>query len=563
MATVIDSLLCSLGFVVKPEGLEGFAKLTERAKGGMLAVGAAASVAFLGIEKMVHGAASRLGGIQAFSEQMGISASTVAALGRVADENGSSLEGMEGALRSMTIMAGQAEKHLGRGAMVFQRFGLHVKDAGGHVKSTEQLLGDVADKLAKTSSLPERNLLGMRLGFDPAMISLLSKGRANLQALREEADAAIPFGEKDYEAGLKAERGFKKAEAATTLLRDRIAVQLLPAVNEMLAKFVAWTKDPEKIRTITRYMKDVVEVAKWIVQHFGTILKVAGAITALKAGLWFFHLGKDIAGAGTALLGLIKAFGWLRAALMTGILGALVLLGQDLWTFYHGGRSVTGWMVNEFPGGVGIMATAIDVLGGAFLALAAKSGPIGLAAAGIGGFVIAGLALYDAWNPVMQWFGEKWDWLADKVRTFAKVASWPMWLVLKMTGGAANVDAVYGKDRGGATGTRKTLEDAAKFDEKDFNERTAAWRQRNVSGGGVLGGGGFSMLAGVKGARTIHNTTHVGAINLHVKGGEKWTPADDQRHAQEINRELMLEGLMSGADQNRTNTHNAQPVVGL
>ncbi len=558
MPTILDSFLVSLGWKVDPEGLEGFAKLTERAKTRMLAAGAAASVAFLGIEKMVRGAATRLGGIQEFSEQMGISTRTVAALGKVADENGSSLEGMEGALRSMTIMAGQAEKHLGRGAMVFQRFGLHVKDANGHVKTTEELLGDVADKLAKTSSLPERNLLGMRLGFDPAMIQLLSKGRANLQALREEADAAIPFGEKDYEAGLQAERGFKKAEAATVLLRDRIAVQLLPAVNEMLAKFVAWTKDPEKIRTITRYMKDVVEVAKWITQHFGAILKVAGAITALKAGLWFFHLGKDILGAGQALLGLIKAFGWLRAALMAGVLGALVLLGQDLWVFYHGGVSVTGWMVDKFPGGVAVMTGALDILGGAFLALATKSGPIGLAAAGIGGFIIAGFALYDAWNPVMQWFGEKWDWLADKVRTFAKVASWPMWLILKLTGGAANVDAVYGKDRGGASGTRKTLEDSAKWDEKDFNERMAGFRQRNVSGGGVLAGNsGFSMLAGVKGARTVHNNTHVGAINVHVKGGEKWTPADAQRHAQEIKRALALEGLMTGE------TRNAQPAVGL
>ena len=563
MPTVIDALLVSLGFQVKPEGLEGFAKLTERAKTGMLTLGAAAGGAFLGIEKLIHGAASRLGGIQEFSEQMGISARTVAALGKVADENGSSLEGMEGGLRGLTMMAIQADRHLGRGAKVFKTFGLNARDGNHHLKSAEVLLGEVADKMEKLKTPGERNLLGSRMGFDPAMIALLSKGRAHLALLRADAEKAIPFGEKDYEAGLQAERGFKKAASAVALLRDRIAVQLFPAVNEMLAKFVAWTKDPEKIRTLTRYMKDVVEVAKWITQHFGAILKVAGTITALKAGLWFFHLGKDALGAGKAVFGLVKAFGWLRAALMTGILGALVLLGQDLWTFYHGGRSVTGWMVNKFPGGVDVMVAAINVLGGALLALAAKSGPIGLAAAGIGGFVIAGVALYDAWNPVMQWFGEQWDKLADKVRTFAKVVAWPAWLILKVTGGSANVDAVFGADRGGATGTRKTLQDAAKYDEKDFNARMAAFRQRNVSGGGVLAGDSFSMLAGVRGAGTVHNETHVGAINLHVKGGEKWTPADALRHAQEIKRALALEGLMSGADQNRTNTHNAQSPVGL
>lgn len=563
MPTILDSFLVSLGWKVDPEGLEGFAKLTERAKTGMLAAGAAAGVAFLGIEKMVRGAATRLGGIQEFSEQMGISTRTVAALGKVADENGSSLEGMEGALRSMTIMAGQAEKHLGRGAMVFQRFGLHVKDANGHVKTTEELLGDVADKLAKTSSLPERNLLGMRLGFDPAMIQLLSKGRANLQALREEAEAAIPFGEKDYEAGLQAERGFKKAEAATVLLRDRIAVQLLPAVNEMLAKFVAWTKDPEKIRTITRYMKDVVEVAKWITQHFGAILKVAATITALKAGLWFFHLGKDILGAGQALLGLIKAFGWLRAALMAGVLGALVLLGQDLWVFYHGGVSVTGWMVDKFPEAVRTMEDGCAVLGAAFIALWSKSGPAGLMALAVYEMIQAGKDLKENWSAIQDWWDDLWD---DIGNAAAKVIN-PLVKSLHFLGLAKDVETVavgsvnrdwrYKQRKmddlfSGAQAKRKAEEDAK------AGEKNAAipWLGHNDKPQHRFARSG-AYWGKQSRSTTVHNNTHVGAINVHVKGGEKWTPADAQRHAQEIKRALALEGLMTGE------TRNAQPAVGL
>ena len=597
MATVIDSLLVSLGFQVKPEGLQDFAKLTERAKTGMLAIGVAAGVAFEGIEHLFHGAATRLGGIKEFSDQMGISTRTVAALGEVADENGSSLEGMEGGLRGLTMMAIQADRKLGRGAMVFKTFGLEARDSNHHLKSAEVLLGEVADKMEKLKTPGERNLLGSRMGFDPEMVELLSKGRANLEALRQESEQANPFGEKDYEAALQAERGFRKAGAAVTLLRDRIAVQLFPAVNEMLAKFVAWTKDPEKIRTIARYMKDVVEVAKWITQHFGTILKVAGALTALKVGMWFFGLASDIGKTSKALIGLIRGFGVLRLTLMTGILGALVLLGQDLWVFHQGGISLTGWMVNKFPGGVDVMVAALDVLGGAFLGLAAGSGPVGLAAIAIGGFVIAGLAIKDAWTPLMQWIEDKWDSVANKLRTVAKILSWPVWLVLRVLGGKEDVDYVYGKDRDESPkGIAKTLADANEYNRKmedmyevnnrhniarRFNERFNKAPQVSLPDGSfdMTKEGGFvglgqgmpamtgNMLSwgrGAMGAKstTVHTETHVGAVHVHVKGGEKWTPKDALNHAQEIKRALALEGLMS-RDQNRVNTHNAQPATGL
>ena len=564
--TLLDSFWISLGWKIDPKGLEGFAALTQRAKTGMIGFGASVSGAFYGLDKFFHGAATRLGGIKEFSDQMGIGTRTVAALGKVADENGSSLEGMESALRGMTIMAGQAEKHLGRGAKVFERFGLKVKDSNGHVKTTEQLLGDVADKLAKTSSLPERNLLGGRLGFDPAMIALLSKGRANLEALRKEAEAAIPFGEKDYEAGLQAERGFKKATAAVTLLRDRIAVQLFPAVNQMLAQFVAWTKDPEKIRTITRYMKDVVEVAKWVAQHFGTILKVAASITALKAGMWFFHLGKDALEAALSVAKLVQGFGLLRATLMGGILGLIILIAQDLWVFHEHGKSVTGWMLQKFPDAVRTMEDYLAVLGAAFLALSFKSGPIGLMALAIYEIVQAGKDLKENWSAIQDWWDDLWD---DIGNAAAKVIN-PLVKSLHFLGLAKDVETVavgnvnrdwrYKQrkmdDLFSGAQAKRAAEAAAKAGEKTA---PISWLgHANDPQHKFLRAGAYW---GKQGGNS-HIENHVGAIHVHVKGGEKWTPKDALNHAHEIKRALASEGLMS-PDQNRINTHNAQPAHGL
>src|ERR1035437_4713071 len=103
-----------------------------------LGLGAALAGAVYGIEHMVHGAVERMGGIQDFAEQMGLSARSVDALGRVARENESSLESMEGALRSMTMMAGQAAQGFGRGAMLFKKFHINVRDGNKEVKTTEE-----------------------------------------------------------------------------------------------------------------------------------------------------------------------------------------------------------------------------------------------------------------------------------------------------------------------------------------------------------------------------------------------------------------------------------------
>jgi hypothetical protein len=552
MPTVIDSLLVRLGWSVDPKGLEGFAAKQQQAKLGLLALGAAATGAFYKVEEMMKGAAERMGGIQDFSEQMGMSARDVEALGKVASENESSLEGMEGALRGLTNMAIQADRHLGRGARVFESFGLSARDSNHHIKSADVLLGDIADKMQALGSPAERNTLGARLGMDPAMVLLLSKGRENFVRLREEALRANPFSASDYEAAELTEKGFRKAAAAATLLKNRIAVGLMPAVNDMLAKFIAWTKNPEKIRKLQEAMGYVATAAKWVASHFELILKAAAAVMALKIINHFVVLGIGLTKTVIAIGGVIKGFGIFRALLTGGLLGLVVLLAQDLWVFYQGGTSVTGWMLTKFPEAVDVMKVALDVLGAAFLAISAGSGPVGVFAFALGGIVIAALAIRDAWQPLIDWFKTSFDELEDRIVLLAKIATPAIWLVSKVTG---KTDAWYGKEKG-----PRYSPERSGYTEEDFNKRMSAFRQRNVSGGGVLAdmpSAGWRMDKPGGGVSNT-TTTNVGAIHLHIKGSEKWTPAEAKQHAAEIQHELSRQ-----QDAARTKHRNGAPGKAL
>ena len=532
MATVIDSLLVRLGFSVDPKGMEGFAKTAEQGKLKMVAFSAAATAALYGVEKFFKGAAEKMGGVWNFSEQTGIAARSVAALGKVAEENDSSLEAMEGGLRSLTNMAGQAAMKIGRGAMVFKRMGLQAKDANGTVKSTEELLGDVADKIHKLPTLTQQQAFGARLGFDPATVLLLAKGREEFGRLRDEALKKNPFRNADYEMADKTEKAFRRAEANASQLRNRLAVALMPQVINVLDGMGKWMRNEGNIKKLQQLLAHLAEIAKLVARHFK---KVTGTIIGLK-----------LASKG------------LNTLLRGGLLGLFILLADDLWTFHRGGKSVTGWLENQWPYSVDVAVAALDILGAALVAITLGSGPVGVFVGAIGGIIIAAIAIHDAWNPLMQWFGEEWDKLADKVRLFAKIATWPAWLILKVTGGAANVDYVYGKDKG-PTGVQKTIQDSRWMDENDWKARNSSFNDRfNKAPQVEIPTGQFDFSrAQYAGAGT--GALSFGDVNVHLHGFGMPKPEDMKKLATGLLKEVDVQRRMAGKDAARVSKKNADP----
>ena len=555
MATIIDSLLVSLGWKIETKDLEGFAKKAEAAKGMLLGIVGAASAAAYGLERMVKGTAERMGGIQEFSEQMGLSAVSVAALGRVAMENGGSMEGMEGGLRQMTIMAGQAAQGVGRGAMVFKRFHIAVKDANGQVKTTEQLLGDVADKMAKLSSQPQKIALGSRLGFDPATVKLLSEGRAAFNQKREAALAANPFKASDYEAALLTERGFKKASMAVEQLKSRLAVGLMPTVNDLLKKFTAWVKDEKNIAKVKDAVGKVVEMVSLLARNLDKVLALFAIFYAHKYGTMILGWGKSITevakgfktAAGTAEM-LKLGFTAIKGVLEGGVLAAIGLVIEDLWTFHKGGISVTGWMENRFPYAVEVMEGALAALSGAFAALALGSGPIGVIVFGLGLMAIGAKNFYDNWRPVLNWFKDSLDEAEDRVVMFTKMLNPPLWVLSKILG---KTDAWYGAEKGPRYSPERTG-----FTEADFNERVAGFGRRNSNQGiGVLATQpalptGWRMDL-PNGGGVVDNSSSIGKVDINILGSP-----DHAATAKAVDRELR--NAHPQRDVSRTNARNRQ-----
>lgn len=560
MPNIIDSLLVSLGFKVEPEGLEKFAKHAEHIKHMVGAVFGFQVAKHIGefVERTVESAAK----VQDLAESYDIAATKMAAMGSVATAHSSSLEAIAGAYGSVARMAGQAAAGIGRGKMLFKAYGLEAKDATGKTKSGLEILGDIADKLGKKSTTERLGMAG-RLGIDP----LLAKQMAEMgkKGFMEELAAAERQGllsEKDYETADATAIAFAKLHSTMQKFSALIAIQLGPTIQELVKEFGQWvqhnrelivqkTKETfEKIRDIA---SKVIEVIRVLTKHTTALKVVFGLVIAQKMGEKFGSWVKpmlDLAGAmkkGSTVAEALKlGLAGVKNVVMGGLLAALTLVGEDLWTFYQGGDSVTGWLLERFPYAVEVAKGALTVLGAALLGLTTGSGPLALLVLGVGGIVIAAQSLKNAWNPVTQWFGEVWDGLTNKIHRFAEAVYEPIRAAAKFVG--IDLPAMgKAKPRG-----QTPEEYAAQTAEQEAD----AYRKRH-QGFGVLApdrgnmlswGRGPLLAAAAAGGSNVTIHESVGPTTIQVNG-----VGDPKRVAAEVLREQERRRQL-----NRLQTRDAQ-----
>jgi hypothetical protein len=521
MPTIIDSLLVRLGFQTDPSGLHGFAKAVDQAKGMALGLGVAISGAAYGIAHMVRSSAERMGDIQDFSERVNMSAREVAALGKVAAEHDSSMEAMQSTISSLNAVVGQAASGFPRAQMMLRRFGLTAKNAAtGDVKTFNEIMADVIEKM-QAAGTGKRLAMANALGIDPKLIPMLTEGVKNFEQLRDNALNANPFAAKDYKLAEMTDKLFLKAEASTKRLKDRLAVGLMPTVNDLLKKFMAWTADEKNIRKIQDAVNGVVKVVQLLVDNWKGIAAVLGVIYAHKYGAMFMGWGQQLAsvskhlttGAGAAEM-LKGGFKGIAGILTGGLLAALGLVIEDLWVFYEGGTSVTGWLLERFPYAVEVAIAAIGALGAALLAISTGSGAIGLTILGITGLVVVAKELRDSWDPIAEWWDDLWDGMGNAVAKTWNSIPGPLRGALQLATG------------GGFDTSEMDIDVNRKFRNSTVNlgQATANWKPWIAEDPS----GQPSWLTPRGSATIAHastdNSMHIGEVHVHeaANGKETW-----------------------------------------
>ena len=302
MSSVIGSLRVDLGL-----NSAQFVKGTKQAQSAMkdmsakmavagAAIGAALGAATAAFIKLSRDAINTADEISKSAVKIGIGTEELSRLRYAADLSGVSFEQLEKGLlilnRNMAGVGGESAKV----SAAFAQMGINTRAADGSLKSSTQVLKEMADVFKNMPDGAEKSALAMAvLGKSGAdMIPLINGGSEALQELTDEADR---FGVViDAETGRRAEAfndNLTRLQGAFSALAVKVSADMLPALvdltnwlvrnTESIVGFVRWVGNA--IQALGIIVGKIVDVARAIYNYLGPALEwAANGLRALGLG---------------------------------------------------------------------------------------------------------------------------------------------------------------------------------------------------------------------------------------------------------------------------------------
>lgn len=124
------------------------------------------------------------------AERAGTSVEEFSRLGYAASQSGSSIEGMDAALKGLANTAAEAQKGSKSAQAAFDAIGISAEGADGALKDTSQLLVEIADKFSQYQDGAAKSALAQELFGKSGreLIPLLNKGAEGIAELKARAD---------------------------------------------------------------------------------------------------------------------------------------------------------------------------------------------------------------------------------------------------------------------------------------------------------------------------------------------------------------------------------------
>lgn len=383
-ANIIESFFVSLGFEIDTGKLDEFEQKLQEARDTVMAVGAIAATAAAAIGVFVTKVAAGIDELGDFAELEQISIEALQEIGYAAQLSGSSLDAVKASVAGVNKTVGEAALGIGRGAQTFEKLGMSAKNADGSIKTFDQVLEEVAARMEGLSR-QEQIALAEKLGIDKSLIPLLSKGRGELEKLREEARAFGLASEEDARLAGELNDSLDRTRFMLGALGKYIAVGFMPMVTAVIDGFREWLVTHQKIiksgvgnalKVVTaiigtmwdwvvRLADGVIGLVKWLFDFKVVAYAAAAAVGALiSVGAFQFFVGlASIIGKATGKLVGFNAAALLIPAIIGAIIIALGLLIDDYVNWKEGNESVIGDLVEQFPWLLGMIESVEQAVG--------------------------------------------------------------------------------------------------------------------------------------------------------------------------------------------------------
>lgn len=450
-AQALDSFYVDLFFKGDTSAAEKFSSALDDVRNKALGLVGAATAAASGVMAFVGTVAHGMAELHDFAETNALSASSVAAFSKVAKALDVDMETLKGSLQGLNGIIGEASLGVGRGAMIFEKLGLQAKDSSGKVKSVDDMLAEVSDRI-KDMPRPEQLAFLQKLRIDPRMVKVLEKGGDALRKMREEAEGYSPFTDEDYAKADKIDKLFGRVAASMGMLSKILAVKLFPAVEKILNTFLEWFAAQRKATDgvfvkAFKLLGDVLgNLWFWIVKlkdalyatfeylnkykvltyALITALSIYAGVTIANAlaatGAFIAGLAKQLVAmaANVTLVGLMTgALKLLKLAINGLLAGAIFLIIEDLAMWYTGNESLIQQLSEKYP-------VAVALIGAGIVALTLVMNTFGIRSAIAWMIAFAPITLIIAVIAAVA--AAIWYFWDDVVKVAAKVRDWALGL---------------------------------------------------------------------------------------------------------------------------------------
>jgi hypothetical protein len=296
-------------------------------RNGMLALGVGAAAH--AVKSVVDG----IGDIREASQRLGVTTDTFQRLRVLAEQNGTSVQSLGTAFRTLANSAVQPTKE---SAAAFAALGVSAKDANGQFKSTNELFFEVAGALADVGNETERSALAQDLLGRSAqdLKPIFAGGRAEIDKQRKALAAMNVLSAETITQADDLSDSWKAIGPSLLAAAEPLLKLLLPALTDLTAWLV----------------KGITFTAKWLKNtDLAAIgLTALGFVVATKV-LPGLQLMVGLGGGLTkSLLGMAGAGA--KAALSFLRIALPLLAIEDFITFLRGGDSETGRLLDAIFG---------------------------------------------------------------------------------------------------------------------------------------------------------------------------------------------------------------------
>lgn len=257
------------------------------------AAAASAAAAATGIGLLVKSSIDAADSLNDLSKQSGISVESLSGLGYAAKLSGTDMNSLAAGMKKLATNAFDAAKGAKAPAEAFSQLGIEVKKADGTLRSTEELLLDVADVFSQYEDGAAKAAIAQDLfgksGVE--LIPFLNAGRDGIKELTDEAKRlGVVVSTETAQAADEFNDSIERLRSRMAGFGNQLAQELLPTL-QAIATALEQTADSgttfgDAMTGLASFgLKSLVDVGSRVVETFEDLGNAIGAVAAAAVAL--------------------------------------------------------------------------------------------------------------------------------------------------------------------------------------------------------------------------------------------------------------------------------------